>query len=71
MSDTTKRVTLTVLLSMAVEVDVDVTGGEISIVGVSRIVGMPGATDVMESLDAAGDFKQLDDVYVAAGGELP
>lgn len=71
MSDTQKRVTLTVLVNIAVEVDVDVTSGEVSVVSVSRINGMPSATDVMEALDNAGDYAQLDDAYVAAGGELP
>lgn len=71
MSETQKRVTLSVNLTVSVEVDVDVAGGEVSIVSVSRIEGLPSATEVMEALDAAGDFAQLDDAYVAAGGELP
>ena len=71
MSETMKRVTLTVLVNVAVEVDVDVTGGEVSVVSVSRINGLPTATDVMEALDGAGDYAQLDRAYEVAGGILP
>lgn len=71
MSDTVKRVTLSVVVNVAIEVDVDLVGGDTHVISVVRVVGIPTASDVMESLDSHGEMQQLDDAYTEAGGELP
>lgn len=71
MSDTRKRVTISVPVNVSLIVDVDVCSGYVDIVNVVAMNGLPSAVDVREGLDAAQEFQQLDDAYLAAGGELP
>lgn len=71
MSETQKRVTIAVRITVAVTVDIDIVGGTVDVVRVASMSGLPSTTDVIEALDADGDMQQLDDAYVAAGGELP
>lgn len=71
MSDTQKRVTISVPINVSLIVDVDVCSGYVDVVSVVSINGLPSTGDVREALDAAQEFQQLDYAYVAAGGELP
>lgn len=71
MSETMKRVQVTAIVNVTLTVDVDIVGGEVDIVGVASMTGLPSRSDVMESLAHHGELDQLDNAYVAAGGELP
>ena len=70
MSDTVKRVTLSVVVNVAIEVDVDLVGGDAHVISVVRVVGVPTAGEIMEALDYHGEMQQLDDAYTEAGGEI-
>lgn len=59
-----KRITLGVRINVAVEVDAERDeSGEVQVVKVVRLIGLPTASDVMEALVADDDFAQLDEEF--------
>lgn len=61
-----KRITLSVRMVVSVTVDAEDAGGAVEVVRVVRVNGLPSASEVMEALDAEGDFQQLDEEYEKA-----
>lgn len=70
-SETMKRITIVACVSVTLTVDADIAGGEVDIINVVAMAGMPSAREVMEALDHHGDLSQLDEAYEGAGGALP
>lgn len=71
MEDTSKRITISVMVNVSLVVDADIKDGEVDIVRVVSLSGLPSPREVIESLSGNDDLAQLDDAYEEAGGELP
>lgn len=69
MTDNTKRITISVRLDVSLTVDAEDRNGEVNVVRVVRINGLPGAREVMEALDAEGELGQLDEEYENSTGD--
>jgi hypothetical protein len=64
-----KRITLSVRMAVSVTVDAQIVDGEVAVVKVVRINGLPSAREVMEALDADEGLAELDDVFENEPGE--
>lgn len=68
MIDKSKRITLSVCLNVSITVDAEEQHGEVNVVRVVGINGLPGPREVMEALGADDGLDQLDEAYENAAG---
>jgi hypothetical protein len=68
MSETQKRITVTVMLPISLVVDADLKCGAVEVVGVVGASGLPSVAEVMEALDGQNQLQQLDEDFAAAHG---
>jgi hypothetical protein len=65
----TKRITLSIRMPISITVDAQLVGGEVTVIRTVNVNGLPSAPEVMEALDAEGEFGQLDEAYENATGD--
>jgi hypothetical protein len=64
-----KRITISTRLAVSLTVDAELRDGEVTVVKVVHINGMPTAREVMEALDAEDGLSELDDAFEDEPGE--
>lgn len=67
----TKRITISAKINVSITVDAYRLDEyeNVEILRVVNMSGLPGVREVIEALDAADDFSQLDEAYDEAGTE--
>ena len=61
-----RRITISARVVVSLTVDADNPSGDVEVINVVRINGLPTAKEVMEALDGEDELEQLDEAFAAA-----